>query len=412
MSFKFKGIIPVSKSIMNRALICSSFEDRLVLEGSSTCDDIVKMKAAIEKLKAHLKNTSKEKNNYQSLQEYDCGAAGTVLRFLSLRLSRIPGRHILKGTERLMQRPQQDLLNLFQRLGVRYELTKTQLVLTVEGDSEGWQNIAHPIIVERDVSSQFASGVILNAWNLKQDLILDMVGAPTSEGYLEMTLQVVKKLGMPYTYENSKIVIPKNSSIAKLNYQVESDISSLFAVAAFAALNGEAEFEQFPLPSLQPDIEFMDFFKKMEINFLHDSLNKTLKILPTKSFKGLEANLNSCPDLFPVLATLCSFAKSPSRLYGAPQLVHKESNRITKTAELLNKIGIKNEPTADGMLIYPTPIDKLKVPTFDYDTDHDHRLAFAASLILSQGFPIKVKAPEVVSKSFPEFWQVVGLDPK
>lgn len=408
MSFKYKDIIPASKSIMNRALICSSYDLHLQLEGDSSCDDIVKMQIAINKLKENLALEESQKMTAFAHTEYDCGAAGTVLRFLTLRLSRIPGKHVLKGTERLMQRPQQDLLDLLEKLDVKYEITKTQLIL----ESQGWKNIEKPIPVHREVSSQFASGIILNAWDLNHDLTLDMIGAPTSEGYLEMTMSVVKALGMDLIYDQKKIIIPKKSRIKIKHYQVESDISSLFAIASYSVLNGPAEFLNYPDPSLQPDSEFLHFFKQMEIETILSQAKKSLLVLPTKKFKGLEANLNSCPDLFPVLATLCVFAQTPSKLFGAPQLVHKESNRIAKVAELLNHIGVKNEPLSDGMIIYPFDGSKEKVTAFTYDTDHDHRLAFAAAILLSQGFPIKIQGPEVVTKSFPEFWQVVGLDPK
>lgn len=406
MTFKFKGVIPVSKSIMNRALICSSYDSKLQLEGLSSCDDIIKMQEAIDLLMNNLSTLNFGSD--KKANEYDCGAAGTVLRFLTLRLSRIPGTHILKGTERLMQRPQQDLLDLLTKLDVQFEIGKTHIQL----HSKGWMNTDKPIKVHREVSSQFASGIILNAWNLKNDLTLDMVGSATSEGYLEMTLQVVKALGMDFFYDQKQLIIPKNSHIKTHHYQVESDLSSLFAVAAFAALNGSAEFLNYPTPSLQPDSAFLSFFKKMEIDFIHSEAKKSLLVMPTKKFKGLEANINSCPDLFPVLAILCAFASTTSKLYGAPQLVYKESNRIAKVAELLNAIGVKNEPLSDGMIIHPFSGKIESVTKFSYDTDHDHRLAFAAAIIQSQGFPIHIMEPDVVSKSFPEFWQVIGLDPQ
>ncbi|MCB0368951.1 MAG: 3-phosphoshikimate 1-carboxyvinyltransferase, partial [Bdellovibrionales bacterium] len=175
-------------------------------------------------------------------------------------------------------------------------------------------------------------------------------------------------------------------------------------------LNGQSEFLNFPNPSLQPDFEFLNFFKEMKIPIKLEQT--TLKIETVKNFKGLEANLNSCPDLFPVLAVLCAFANSPSRLYGAPQLVHKESNRIAKVSELLTALGVSHEPTHEGMIINPEGLlspDQTK--PFSYNTDHDHRLAFAAALVLSKSYPIQINLPEVVNKSFPEFWQVVGLKP-
>lgn len=421
MSFLYKGVIPASKSIMNRALICSSYSESLKLSGDSSCDDVVMMKNAIHKLRAVLLKSDASHNFKASSSDiiYDCGAAGTALRFLTLRLSRISGRHVLKGTPRLMQRPQQDLLEVLTRVGVKYTTSNEHLIL----ESEGWKNLDQPIQVQRGVSSQFASSLILNAWNLDSDLTIDTLGNPISEGYLEMTIEVVKHLGMQIietkTKEGSSYFIKKKNTIQQTHYQVESDLSSAFAIAAYAALNGEATFEDFPHPNLQPDYEFIKFMTDMGISIqLNSSSFSTtttkkvasqneLRIRRTAGFRGVECNLQSCPDLFPVLAVLCAFAKTPSRLYGAPQLVHKESNRIAKTAELLSRIDIPHEMKSDGMIISPKPLQLNAIKSFSYDTDHDHRLAFAAALLQSQNIPIEILHPEVVSKSFPEFWTIL-----
>lgn len=382
---------------MNRALICSSYSKDLELIGSSSCDDVIKMQQAIQLLKNYSPGSEFE-------VAFDAGAAGTVFRFLSLRLSRIPGCHKIKGSRRLMQRPQQDLLDVLTHLGVNYELTDESLIMY----SEGWKNISRGIEVNRNVSSQFASGIILNAWMLNEDLTLKMHGNPISEGYLEMTVQVVKDLGMNITQKDSEYTIKAKSCINQKKYSVESDLSSLFAVAAFAVLNGKAEFENFPTSSLQPDIEFLNILKKMDVPITLD--NNTLKIYPPKILSGVEVDLGSCPDLFPVLATLCAFASTKSRLYGAPQLIHKESDRISKISELLTKLKVPHQKTSDGMIIEPKQMNNKYISEFEYDTDHDHRLAFSAALVKSQNIPIKILHPEVVSKSFPEFWQVVGLE--
>lgn len=386
---------------MNRALICSSFADGLELHGSSSCDDVVKMKAAVEKLKNY------KNNNFSNSHLFDCGAAGTVLRFLSLRLSRIPGNHVLTGTLRLMQRPQRDLLDLLNHLGVQCTLSTDRMEL----NSNGWQNLNHAIEVHTGVSSQFASGLVLNAWDLENDLTIKMAGDAVSEGYFQMTIQLVRELGMEIEHQHrdgaDQYIVKAHSKIKKAVYNVESDLSSAFAVAAFAVLNGRAVFENFPNPSLQPDFEFIEFLKAMGITA--DLSDDKLAIETTGSFKGLEADLKNCPDLFPVLAVLCAFATTPSRLYGAPQLIHKESNRIFKTSELLNYIGINHEVKSDGMEIKPSKMNPAAMKAFSYDTDHDHRLAFAAALVESQGLPITILHPEVVSKSFPEFWETVGL---
>jgi len=202
------------------------------------------------------------------------------------------------------------------------------------------------------------------------------------------------------------VLIPAHSKIQARHYRIESDLSSSFAIAAYAALNGEATFLNFPFQSLQPDKVFVKILEKMGAGV--EIKPDQVRIFKKSSLHGVHWSLRDCPDLFPVLSTLCAFAKGPSRLDGAPHLVFKESNRIQKTAEILSHMGVATEILSDGMEIHPP--QNLVIPSrpFDYDTDHDHRLAFAAALLRSQSYPIQILHPEVVNKSFPEFWDILN----
>ncbi len=390
-SFFYSGVIPASKSHFNRALICASYSNDLVnLRGQSLCDDVVKMRTAIAKL--GIEHT------------YDCGSAGTVLRFLALRVSRVPGRHILMGTPRLMSRPQEDLNDIFLQLGVKMDLHPDRLII----ESDGWKLNKPVLNVNRDISSQFVSALVLNTWNLDHDMTIQWPQHGVSDGYWKMSLQVVKDFGMDIKMQTPlSVSIPANSKVNIREYTVESDMSSAFAIAAYAALNGEAHFHEFPLKTLQPDAVFIDILEAMGVQIKKDKNLVSVCQQTGTPMKGIHWNLNECPDLFPVLTTLCAFAKGPSRLDGAPHLVFKESNRIQKTAELLNRMGVNNQILSDGISLNPPPILPKVLDPFSYDTDHDHRLAFAAALLSSQNYPIRIQRPEVVNKSFPEFWQIL-----
>ena len=78
----------------------------------------------------------------------------------------------------------------------------------------------------------------------------------------------------------------------------------------------------------------------------------------------------------------------------------------TKVGELLDYIGAKYEQKDDGMIIEGTTEDFRK-KSFKYNTDEDHRLAFAAEVLNKAGYNIKIKGTEVVNKSFPEFWDIM-----
>lgn len=388
--FNFKGRIPASKSLMNRALIAQSFDPRLQLVGDSSCDDVVHMKASLKKL--------------GKSSVLDCGEGGTTLRFLAFRVSRLKGNFLLQGTPRLLSRPQKEIQTILRQLGVevRFENKGIRII------SDGWKAPAKGLTVSAKDSSQFLSALFLNAWGLDFDLKIKVAGPITSLGYFEMTLQLLKDLGFKYTRRNGVYTIPRGQKIKLKKYSVESDLSSLFSVAAFAAVSGKAVFKDFPKKSLQPDLEFTRIFKKMGIT--EGQSTKQLSVSSPAVLKPVKVNLQNSPDLFPVLAVLCSFAKGKSVLYGAPQLAFKESNRIQKTAELLTKSGVICKPRKDGMEITGRGgITQSK--RFRFDPDKDHRLAFAAALLKYFGEDIQIQDPDVVRKSFPEFWKYVGVRP-
>jgi 3-phosphoshikimate 1-carboxyvinyltransferase len=107
-----------------------------------------------------------------------------------------------------------------------------------------------------------------------------------------------------------------------------------------------------------------------------------------------------------VLATLCAFAEGKSILFGAPHLAHKESSRIEKIAEILRIAGRRCKVISGGLEIEGSArlTNSARMDLTPYSTDHDHRLAMAAAVAQAGGVPLQIRGPEVVSKSFPEYW--------
>lgn len=375
---------------MNRALIVQSYEPRLKLLGDSSCDDVVHLRQSLYRLK---------KNKI-----FDCGEGGTTLRFLSFRLSREKGEFLLKGTRRLMSRPQKEIQSILKDLGVEVHFENKAIRLK----SGGWKDPQKTLIVSAKESSQFLSALFLNAWGLDFDLRIRIQGSITSESYFLMTLKLLKDLGFKYSRRGSLFVIPKGQRVHVTKYKVESDLSSLFSVASFAVVSGKATFSDFPKKSLQPDQAFTGIFHQMGVRSSQKGHRLSLKA--PKNLKPVRVNLKNSPDLFPVLAVLCSFSVGKSVLFGAPQLAFKESNRIVKTAELLKKAGVACQIRKDGIVISGCG-GLLNPQSFSFDPDKDHRLAMAAALLKFYGQKIKIKDPDVVRKSFPEFWKYVGVQP-
>jgi len=336
-------------------------------------------------------------------KEMDAGSAGTVLRFMALRASRVPGEHRIIGHRRLFERPQQELLKILKQVGVEAKLTETSLELK----GQGWRMHGDTLLVPFERSSQFATSVLLNAWDLPFDLYVSLGQQKVSEGYWRMSTRLAQDLGMRIDFWDSDFRVPRGQKINRTEYTAEVDVSSAFAIAAIAAVSGTATFLDFPAVGLQPDVGFVTILERMGVP---RTLTATsLKVDRALSLSGVSVNLKTMPDLFPVLAVLCALAKGESDLYGAPHLIHKESDRLNQIASLLNLLGRDVRVKEDGLSIQGERIVPPG-PGVTLDCAGDHRLAFAAAVLQAAGFTIEILHPEAVTKSFPEFWSIVGWE--
>src|SRR6185437_15297439 len=111
--------------------------------------------------------------------------------------------------------------------------------------------------------SQFASALLLNSWNLPFPLRIQWHGPFVSESYFQMSEHVTRQAGMNWHQDGAELHIPAQQSVSLEKVMVEPDMSSVFAVAALAAVAGEARIESFPGQSLQPDFHFVEILKQM-----------------------------------------------------------------------------------------------------------------------------------------------------
>ena len=390
--FEFRGPISASKSWFNRALVIQHFDPTLKLESVSDCDDVIYLKKALQLIGTQ--------------SEFDLGLGGTSFRFFVFLISRLPGDWTLRGHERLLQRPQQELIHILNQLGVKVEFNKNALHI----QSQGW-DVNKKIVCSAELSSQFVSGLLLSCWNLNSDLEIEINKPIVSYGYLKMTIELLRTAGMTVVTGDSenflKIVIPQNQKIKAERLEPVLDISSAFSLIGAGIMNGHVEITNWTGESNQPDVDFLELLKKMNISYrIEDHL---LSISKQTHWNALDCNLNNSPDLFPVLAVLCAFASGVSTLRGGTQLVFKESNRILKTKELLDLVGVKTEVLPDGLRIYGQSSSQSTENFLEFDPDHDHRMAMAAGLLKLKGYNLKILNPEVVNKSYPSFWKDSGI---
>lgn len=381
LAFNFNKKIGASKSEFIRALCLKSWNPEIEIIGASFGEDVQNM---IQGLDGFNKNTS----------AYSCGDSALMLRLWTTRLSRQQGVYSISGTERLFQRPHTALWDTLKQWGCEIVQNNQGLILK----SNGWSSEKSHLFVESSKSSQYLSALVLNSWNLKNDITWDYAHI-SSPSYLELTLNMLLQTGMQFEREQNKIHVRKQQEPRNTIINIEPDMSTAFTIAAWAAVGGQATLTKFPKKSQQPDFAFIDILKKMGVSL---SFNDDLVIKKSSLLVPIEVSLAHTPDLFPVLAILCSLADGVSLLKDIESLKWKESNRIEQLLLFLNALGCKAEYNDKGFTIYGKPTITQQTQPIILDAYHDHRLVMAAQTAKLAGYNIKILNPQAINKTAPE----------
>ena len=255
MSFSFSGALDISKSWMNRALILNSYEPRLEIVGTSQADDVKLLQQCLADLKAGKK-------------EFYVGLGGTTFRFFALRVSREIGNFIIRGEKKLFSRPQDEMISILEQVGVKAYFNSDKTEIHIE--SKGWRSNEECKVLKVDSkdSSQFLTSVLLNSVNLPFDLQIE-TSKVSSESYFNYT----QKMMGTYGYAIDDLFVSHNQKLEPQKMIGEVDVSSFASLAAAAVLAGKVHLTNWNKFSLQPDMEFVAFFKRMGISFVTEENN-------------------------------------------------------------------------------------------------------------------------------------------
>ncbi|MDR0734009.1 MAG: 3-phosphoshikimate 1-carboxyvinyltransferase [Dysgonamonadaceae bacterium] len=383
--------LPASKSISNRALILNALSNSVFpVENLSDCDDTQVMLKAFES-----KNTV-----------IDIGAAGTAMRFLTAYFSQCEGNRIITGSERMKNRPIKILVDALQQIGaeIRYSEKEGFPPLQIVGRKlRGGE-----IMLDGSVSSQYLSALMMVAPTMEKGLTVNLKGNIISRPYINMTLRLMERFGIKTVWEGNIIRIAPQTYTAQ-PFKVESDWSAAsywYETAALARENPEVELLGLTKNSLQGDAKVADIFEPLGIktDFL-PSGNLRLARLPADKIRPdcFEYNFVNEPDLAQTLAVTCCLLEIPFRFNGLQSLKIKETDRIAALQTELKKLGYLVKNPADDLMEWdgercnPEP-DPL---IFTYE---DHRMAMAFAPVCLKTGEIRIREPEVVSKSYPGFW--------
>ncbi|MCK9323293.1 MAG: 3-phosphoshikimate 1-carboxyvinyltransferase [Candidatus Methanomethylophilaceae archaeon] len=378
----FLGSLAQGHSIMSNALLsndtlatihaCEAIGAKITIEGDRIIIDGGKLHAPSEVI-----NTDN---------------SGTTMRIFTGLASMFNTRIEITGDESLQKRPMEPLLDALSQCGVECTSNNGKPPVTVKGYNRGGK-----VTIDGGISSQFITALFMTAPMLSADSEIVITGKMISEPYLDVTMKMMENFGV-HTNKNDNIYsIHGNSGYKPHNFKIPADFSSAAFMLVAGALNGKITVTSLDMTDPQGDRRIIDILKMIGVQMNIDGQNIAVEM---SSLKAIELDMGAIPDLFPIVATLLATAHGTSRLYGAPQLKLKESNRIETTVNMLKTIGADIEATDDGCIIR----GKEKLTGGFIDNKGDHRIMMAAAVAsLSCEGPVIMENAECCAVSYPAF---------
>ena len=391
--------LPASKSISNRALIIQALaEGDAGLENLSDCDDTEVIVRAMK----------------EQPYEIDIKAAGTAMRFMTAYLATKDGEeHVLTGTERMKHRPIHVLVDALRHLGadITYVGEEGFPPLLIKGRQlEGGL-----LEVPGNISSQFVSALLMIGPVLKNGLTLRLKGDLISRPYIELTLWMMREFGAEADWEDFETIKVGTKRYMSRPYFIESDWSAASYWYEMMVLSQdtarEIRLEGLMDGSKQGDSGVRYLFSMLGIKSIFGTTEEGVPTTVTLRHTGhcvprLEYDFVNSPDLAQTFIVCCAVMNIPFHFRGLSTLKIKETDRIEAMKTEMRKLGYVLHDVNGCELLWN---GERCEPSLEagIDTYEDHRMAlsFAPAAFRIKG--LTINHPEVVSKSYPKFWEDV-----
>ena len=391
-----------SKSETNRLLLLQALYPNLILENTSNSDDSEVMMKALQNSELGTRNS----------ELIDVHHAGTAMRFLTAFFAIQEGKDlsdlaevVLTGSGRMKERPIKILVDALIQLGaeITYEENEGFPPIRIKGKKITQNKVSLPA----NVSSQYISALLLIAPKLEKGLELTLEGEITSIPYIKMTLALLNEIGVETSFVGNKITVCHAELVSVSRLTVESDWSSAsywYSIVALSEIGYQVTLSSYKKNSLQGDCTLIEIYKDfgVETTFNNDnSIIISKERVHNSQLSTLNSQLNNSPDIAQTIAVTCFGLGLGCDLYGLHTLKIKETDRLEALKTELTKLGGVVVVTNESLHLKPSTHINENIAINTYQ---DHRMAMAfAPLALKVS--IKINEAEVVSKSYPDFWE-------
>lgn len=393
--------LPPSKSIGARYMVATYFAGTLPSDPFfEDNDDLLVLQEAL------LEVYSDEEPIDYGDSPLDVGASGTALRFVTAVCASSPGAdYVVMGTPRLMERPMKPLLNLLKEAGAGIEALGENS--TGPYRVKGNRLKGGEFSIQGDISSQFISALMLVAPSWETGMKLNFTTPLVSKPYIEMTARLMEKFGIKTKLTDERVEVPHDSYIDPLDYQVEADWSSAsFFYEACSLGVSNIQLANLPSPkvSLQGDSAAAALFGEIGVKSSFDKKGATLTKVEERPDK-VEVDFKDCPDLLLPFALACLCSDVPFHFSNVAHLRLKESDRLESLRAESLKLGFDIEIGDNYVEWNCEKVEKEENPVID--PHDDHRVAMAFAMAALKFGEIRISHPEVVEKSFIDFWNQI-----
>ncbi|MBZ4037190.1 3-phosphoshikimate 1-carboxyvinyltransferase [Flavobacterium sp. 17A] len=374
-----------SKSETNRLLLLKALFPNITLANTSNSDDSEVMQKALA-------------GNDEIV---DIHHAGTAMRFLTAYFSVNEGREVvLTGSSRMQERPIKILVEALSQLGVEVSYEKEVGYPPIR--IKGKKVTDSKVTLAANVSSQYISALLLVASKLDNGLELTLEGEITSIPYIKMTLALLADLDIKTSFEGNVIKVYPKDAVETKEMVVESDWSSASYFFSLVALSDAAKItlSSYKENSLQGDSELVSLYEKMGVKTTFQNNKMTLEKVAGFNYQDVDFELNNTPDIAQTIVVTCLGLGIGCHLTGLHTLKIKETDRLEALKTELTKLGANISVTNDSLTLVKSDDIKHDIHIATYN---DHRMAMAFAPLAIK-VPIIIDDAEVVSKSYPDFW--------
>lgn len=377
--------LPGSKSITNRLLIIQAIsKKKSPIKNISTADDSKLMQQFVG-----------VKNGI-----VDIGNAGTCMRFLTAYYSLFAVDVLLKGNMRMHERPIKPLVDALIQLGADIEYVEKIGFPPLR--IKGKKLFGGEITIDASISSQFITALLLIAPLLESKLTIHVSGEAASIAYNKLTVELMRKNGITVECESNRYIVHPSSyhfstTFCEPDWSAASYFYSIVSLASKATLNIIGLTKN----DIQPDKHVNQIMNEIGTSsqFLADALHIKSS---EKKLKSQLLNMSDCPDLVPTLAVTFAGKNIETTFTQIGHLQFKETNRLVAVSTELNKCGFNVSHDQSSIKITPVNTDFATHPVIKTYGDHRMAMAFAPLALIFD--KVDIENPEVVEKSFPDFW--------